>query len=49
LQRPLALLNIAAAQEKQNIIQDSRQLVTEIPLEKGTSVMIKNDGIIGKL
>ncbi len=49
VERPLALLNIAAAQEKQNIIQDSRHLVTEIPPEIGTSVMIKNDGIIGKL
>ena len=49
LDRPLALENIAKAQKKQNDVQNSRHLILTEPLAPGTSVMIKNDGMIGKL
>ena len=47
--RPLAIENIKMAQEVQMKIQNQRVNVTTTPLTPGTPVMIKNDGIHGKL
>lgn len=47
--RNLAIENIQSAQEIQIQAQNKRFNVTEIPLEKGTPVLVKNEGIIGKL
>ena len=47
--RNLAIENIQSAQEIQIQAQNKRFNVTETPLEIGTPVLVKNEGIIGKL
>ena len=46
---PAALKNIERQQEKQKINQNKVHNITDETLEIGSTVLIKNDGIIGKL
>jgi len=47
--RPEAIKNIERAQEKQTKIQNARNNPTTETLKPGTPVMVKSEGIIGKL